>query len=174
VRRVLIFTRLHPVKGVDLIFPAVERLSAIAELTALEYGPLASDYVARYGRWVRFVKPIPHEKIFEFLAGFDLVIGQMKLGVLGLMEIETLAAGRPVIAAVDASLYGDDPPPVIAASSPDEIIAAIERIRDDAPELERICAAGRSWVARNHSFAHHLQTLEATYFAHAENRRVRD
>src|SRR5215472_10016006 len=59
VSRVLIFTRLHPVKGVDRIFPAVERIAAIARVTALEYGPLAAQYARDYGRWVEFVKPIP-------------------------------------------------------------------------------------------------------------------
>ena len=115
---VLIFTRLHPVKGADVIFPAVERLSTMVRVTALDYGPLAPDYITRYGRWVTFVKPMPHDAIAAFIREFDVVIGQMRQGVLGLMEIESMAAGRAVIAAVNRDLYADDPPPVVAASTP--------------------------------------------------------
>src|SRR5262249_32883332 len=76
-RKVLIFTRLHPIKGVELIFPAVTALRAIGiELTVPAYGPLAAELRGRYGGDVRFVEPIPHERITEFLAGFDMVIGQ--------------------------------------------------------------------------------------------------
>ena len=161
---VLIFTRLHPVKGADVIFPAVERLSTMVRVTALDYGPLAPDYITRYGRWVTFVKPMPHDAIAAFIREFDVVIGQMRQGVLGLMEIESLAAGRAVIAAVNRDLYADDPPPVVAASTPDEIVDAVRELRGDPRELARLAEAGRLWVKRNHSYERHLELLESTYF----------
>ncbi|HEV8597212.1 MAG TPA: glycosyltransferase family 4 protein [Candidatus Dormibacteraeota bacterium] len=164
VKRVLIFTRLHPVKGVDRIFPAVERLSSQFELTALEYGPLAREYMARYGRWVKFAKPIPHDQIGRFVTRFDLVIGQMRQGILSLMEIEAMIAGRPVVTALDWNLYRDDPPPVVAASGPNAIVAAIEKLKNDSQELARLSREGREWAIRNHSHAHHLQLLRSAYF----------
>ena len=167
VERVLIFTRLHPIKGVEQIFPAVERLSRSVRLTALDYGPLAAEYVERYGKSVEFTPPIPHPEVGPFVARFDVVIGQMRQGVLGLMEIEALAVGRPVIAAIDRGLYGDDPPPVIQASSPDEIVAAIENLRDHPQDLAEISRRSHEWVERNHGYAHHLNVLERTYFASA-------
>jgi len=164
VSKVLVFTRLDPIKGVDQIFPAAERLSQIVELTALDWGSLAGDYVRRYGRWVRFVKPIPHSGIGTLLRQFDVVIGQMRQGVLGLMDIEALAAGRPLIAALDANMYPEDPPPVIAASGADEVISAVESLRNHPDELAELSRKGREWAFRNHGLAHHLKLLEAAYF----------
>jgi glycosyltransferase involved in cell wall biosynthesis len=164
VERVLIFTRLHRVKGVDSIFPAVERLSKQVEVTALDYGPLAPEYMRRYGRWVKFVKPVPHGEVGRFVSGFDAVIGQQRQGVLGLMEIETLAAGRPVITAVDGRLYPEDPPPVIQASGPDEIVAAVEKLRARPEVLADLVAEGKSWALRNHGYGHHLELLQKAYF----------
>lgn len=164
VTKVMIFTRLDPVKGVDRIFPAVERLAGSVELTALDWGPLARDYVRRYRDSVRFVKPMPHSEIGAFLRQFDVVIGQMRQGILSLMEIEALGAGRPLITAVDWTLYPDDPPPVISASGPDAIVEAVESLRVDTAELERLSQEGREWAMRNHSYAHHLHLLEAAYF----------
>jgi glycosyltransferase involved in cell wall biosynthesis len=164
INEILVFTRLHPVKGVDAIFPAVERLSTMARVTAIENGPLAAEYAGRYGRWVRFVQPIPHDEIADFLGGFDVVIGQMRQGVLGLMEIEAMASGRAVIASVDQRLYAEDPPPVIPASSPDDVVEAVRTLRDDPAQLADLAKKGREWVRRNHSYERHLEVLESAYF----------
>jgi len=164
VSKVLIFTRLHAVKGVDQIFPAVERLSKSVEVTALEWGPLARDLARRYRHAVRFVKPVAHENVGELLRDFDAVIGQMRQGILSLMEIEALATGRPVITAIDWSLYPTDPPPVIAASNPDEIVAAVEKLRREPDTLADLSQRARDWALRNHSYVNHLRLLQDAYF----------
>jgi len=170
VSKVLIFTRLDPIKGVDRIFSAAERLSDQVELSALRWGPLSNQYVRDYERWVRFEKTVPHAEVGAFLAGFDVVIGQMKQGILSLMEIEALGSGRPLITGIDWSLYPQDPPPVIAASDADAIVAGVEKLRGDPAEVARLSREGREWVVRNHGYAHHLRLLEAAYFGSADPR----
>jgi glycosyltransferase involved in cell wall biosynthesis len=164
VSKVLIFTRLDPIKGVDRIFAAVERMSRNVEVTAFDWGPLAGEYLRKYSSWVRFVKPIPHAEVGTFLSQFDLVIGQMRQGSLGLMEIEALAAGRPLITGLDSSLYPQDPPPVMAASDEPGIVEAVERLRKAPEQLAELSRKGREWAIRNHGFSHHLELLEAAYF----------
>jgi glycosyltransferase involved in cell wall biosynthesis len=163
----LIFTRLDPVKGVDRIFPAAERLRRSVDVAALDWGPLARDYALRYGGLVRFVPRIPHGEIGTFLRQFDIVIGQMQAGSLGLSELEAMAAGRPVITGIDWRHYPEDPPPVIPASDAETIVAAVERLKNDESELARLSREGRAWVRRNHGFARHLQLLESAYFGPA-------
>lgn len=162
--RAVIFTRLAPVKGVDRIFPAVERLRKSVELTALAWGPLAGQYMRLYGGLVEFVPPMPHDEIGAFLKRFDLVIGQMHQGSLGLSELEAMAVGRPVITGIDWSLYPHDPPPVLAATNASGIADAVERLKDDEGELARLSRDAREWVRRNHGYARHLQLLEQAYF----------
>ena len=164
VAKVLIFTRLDPVKGVEHILPAVETLSGTVDVTALNWGPLAAGYVKRYGRFVDFVPRVPHEQIGPFLQQFDIVIGQMRQGILSLMEIEALAAGRPLVTGVNWDLYRDDPPPVVHATTAREIVDGVQRLKADPPELGRLSREGREWAVRNHSYAHHLQLLERAYF----------
>jgi glycosyltransferase involved in cell wall biosynthesis len=165
VRRVVIFMRLDPVKGVEKVFPAVERLGGMVDLTALAWGPLAAEYRARYGAHVRFVDPVPHEKVGEFLAQFDLVVGQMEQGALGLSEIEAMAAGRPLITGIDRSLYySGDKPPVVFSGDPEQLIEQIEVLKDDAKRLANLSREGREWVRRNHGYERHLALLESAYF----------
>lgn len=170
--RIVVFTRLDPVKGVDRIFPAVERLSRSAEVTAFDWGPLAREYARRYSKWVKFVKRVPHTDIGAFLSHFDVVIGQMKQGILSLMEIEALGAGRPLITAVDWSLYESDPPPVIAASGETEVVAAVDKLRAEPDQLAELARQGRDWAFRNHSYARHLELLQAAYFGQTVHAKV--
>lgn len=164
VRSVVIFMRLDPVKGVRHVFPAVRHLAASMEVTALAWGPLADVLMHRYGDVVRFVPPVPHDEVGRFLEGFDLVVGQMEQGALGLSELEAMAAGRPLISGIDRNLYPGDKPPVVSSYSADELIAQIERLREDSRRLENLSREGRAWVRRNHGFERHLQLLEQAYF----------
>lgn len=163
-RRAVIFMRLDPVKGVERVFPAVERLAAMGiELTALKWGPLSDEYAKRYSGMVRFVDPVPHERIGSFLSAFDLVIGQMEQGALGLSELEAMAAGRPLISGIDRSMYPGDKPPVVSSYDPDELVEQVARLKDDSRRLENLFREGRAWVRRNHGFERHLELLESIY-----------
>ena len=166
VRRAVIFMRLDPVKGAEKVFPAAERLASMGiELTALAWGPLAAEYQERYGRFVRFVPPVPHDEVGSFLEGFDLVVGQMEQGALGLSEVEAMAAGRPLITGIDRSLYyAGDKPPVVSSRDADELVDQFEALRDDAKRLANLSREGREWVRRNHGYERHLELLESAYF----------
>jgi glycosyltransferase involved in cell wall biosynthesis len=167
VRRVLIFMRLDPIKGVDRVFPAVERLARMVDLTALAWGPLTEDYRHRYKGLVRFVDPVPHDRVGELLQGFDFVIGQMEQGALGLSEIEAMAAGRPLISGIDRSLYLGDKPPVVFSGDADQLVEQVEALQHDSKRLANLSREGRAWVRRNHGYARHLELLEKAYFGAA-------
>jgi len=165
VRRIVVFMRLDPVKGVDRVFPAVRRLAAEGiEVTALAWGPLLPEFTVRYGDVVHFVEPVPHEEIGRFLQQFDLVVGQMGQGALGLSELEALGAGRPLVSGIDRNMYPGDKPPVVFAGTPDELVEQLGRLKQDAKRLANLSHEGREWVRRNHGFQRHLQLLEMAYF----------
>ena len=173
VRRIVIFMRLDPVKGVERVFPAVERLREWADLTAVAWGPLTDEYVRRYGNVMDFVEPVPHDHIGTFLGQFDLVIGQMELGALGLSELEAMAAGRPLISGIDRRMYPGDKPPVVSSHDADELVEQVRRLKDDAKRLANLSYEGREWIRRNHGFERHLQLLEDAYFGPGGRRATR-
>jgi len=168
VRRIAVFMRLDPVKGVDRVFPAVRRLAAEGiEVTALAWGPLLPKFTVRYEDVVHFVEPVPHAEVGRFLEQFDLVVGQMDQGALGLSELEAMAAGRPLISGINRDLYPGDKPPVVSSYSADELVEQIGRLKDDSPRLENLSREGRAWVRRNHGYERHLHLLESAYFGEA-------
>ncbi|HEY2595307.1 MAG TPA: glycosyltransferase, partial [Chloroflexota bacterium] len=63
------------------------------------------------------------------------------------------------------ALYQGDKPPVVSATTADELVAQVERLQHDAKRLANLAHEGREWVRRNHGFERHLQLLEQAYFA---------
>lgn len=105
---------------------------------------------------VRFGPFQPPERLAEVLATADLHVVSLRAG-LGAVSVPSktysiLAAGRPVVAAVDA---GTEVPRIVAASgagaavAPDdaaEFTAAVRRLLADPAELVAAGARGRAWV----------------------------
>jgi glycosyltransferase involved in cell wall biosynthesis len=162
-RSVLIFTRLYPIKGPEEIFEATPQLSELVSLTAVSWGPLSAGLSDRYGKFVTFVSRVPHEQIPQLVDTFDAVIGQMRLGILSLSELESMARGRVVFMHLDRSLDEDDPPPVVDVADAAGLVAAIRRLQQDPAEMSRLARAGRDWVARHHTVENYLRILRGVY-----------
>jgi glycosyltransferase involved in cell wall biosynthesis len=158
-KKVLIFTRLDPVKGAAEIFESVHDLAGVVALTAMRWGLLARGLERTHAGDVTFVDRVPRSGVPALLCANDAVIGQVEQGVLGLMELEAMAAGRPVVMRVDRALYQDDPPPTVTIDGAGGIAQAVRSLAAQSAELARLSREGREWVARNHSPARHLEIL---------------
>jgi colanic acid biosynthesis glycosyl transferase WcaI len=105
---------------------------------------------------LRFVEAQPIERLAELLASADLHLVPLRAG-LGAVSVPSktysiLAAGRPVLAAIDADT---EIPRILAASGagllvpPDDVVAltaAIRSLIDDAETLRQMGDAARRWV----------------------------
>jgi len=161
--KVLLFTRLYPIKAPEEVFEAAPELSKSVRLAAIDWGPLAPTLRERYGGYVEFMERVPHDEAPALVDRFDAVIGQMKLGILSLSELEGMARGRVVFMRLDLSLYPDDPPPVIHVENAAELVAAIRRLQHDPEELTRLQSEGQAWIARHHTADAHLRVLRAVF-----------
>lgn len=163
IERVLVFTRLYPIKGPEDVFAATPELSKEVKVAAIAWGPLAADYHDRYGRYVEFLDKVPHPEVPALLDRFEAVIGQMKLGILSLSELEGMARGRVVMMRLDRSLYPNDPPPVVQVDDAASLVSAVHSLRQNPDEVTRLSVAGRDWIARHHTSESHLSVLKAVF-----------
>ena len=108
---------------------------------------------------VRFADYQPRERLAEVLASGDIHLVPLRAG-LGTVSVPSktysiLAAGRPVLAAVDA---GTEVPRILAASGagvvvppddPEAFVEALERMLADRRSTDEMGRAGRRWVEEN-------------------------
>ncbi|MEO8539001.1 MAG: glycosyltransferase family 4 protein [bacterium] len=103
----------------------------------------------------------PRAKLPLLMARHRVIIGQVHQGAVGMVELEALACGRPVIAYFTYPDAYSEPPPFCVAHTGPQIAAAVTRLLNDDVERERLGEAGRAWVERNHNAAQMAERVEA-------------
>jgi len=104
---------------------------------------------------VRTVGALPKDEISAFLAAADVDAHDLSGYGLGTANLEAMAAGVPVIAAVDEdnfpgiSLRSWENVILVARDDPNAIAKAIDRVLTDAPARERLIKGQRTLVAEH-------------------------
>lgn len=110
---------------------------------------------------VRLVPTMPGDTYRQWLASADVVVGQAT-GLLGVSELEALAAGVPVaIPVTDLVEYPDGSRPPVVHGSPEEVAEAVAEVLADHRDQ-----AGRDqieWVREHHTADAYVPVLEDRY-----------
>lgn len=147
---VLLFARLTDLKGGRALVSAarqLKRLRGDVEVFAFRGGPFDSEAEAV---GVQMLEPTNREGVRRALLRSDVVIGQLRLGVLGLSELEAMACSRPVIAPISRG-YFPESLPIVTADDPKEIAERCLHLLDDETLRSRIGDDGRRYVETHHS-----------------------
>lgn len=162
--RVLIISALSPLKGVDVAFAAVRRLLDLhpeVPVTALDLGPLRDRYHGVPG--VTLIPPVPYAEMPALIQSHDIVVGQFRLGILSMSELESMACGRPVVCSFRYGDWYGEPPPVLSTDQAEQAAAHLAALVE-RPELRRDHGErGRQWVERYHGYMSIARRLEQVY-----------
>jgi hypothetical protein len=122
-------------KGTPYVLAAVERLHAEG---------LQFDFT--------LIDNMPHDEAQALVALADVVIDQVILGDFGVLALEAMAYGKPVVAWVKpsmASLYPPDLP--VVSADPEGVAGALRTLLTDGSLRARLGREGRAYVEREHT-----------------------
>ena len=120
----------------------------------------------------RFIDPLPRVALQRFMSSFDVVSDQFDYDAFGGLTIRALEQGMPLlsrpIGESAAALIGGRPP-IVEASSIDEILTQLNRLYSDVQEIGRdnfllkYRGESRQWIVDHHH--HHITRAlqEETY-----------
>lgn len=149
---VLIACALAPNKGVGNILEAchiLEHSRPEARITAIAGGPGTAEAESLPN--VLLLMHQPRAKLPALMTRNRVIIGQVHDGAVGMVELEAIACGRPVVTRFTYPEAYAEPPPFVVAHTGEEIAAAVTALLDNPAEAARVGAAGRAWVERNHN-----------------------
>jgi len=134
------------VKGTDIAIRALSRIKDKVEVSIIAYGKdfeRAVDLAMRLGLAPRILPKVPHERMNEYYWSSDVIIDRFKLGSLGMVSLEGIACGRPVVTYVSSEYpeYKDFPLKDILTE---------EEIAEAVISSEDIWKAEYEYVKRNH------------------------
>jgi glycosyltransferase involved in cell wall biosynthesis len=110
----------------------------------------------------------PRAKLPALMSRHRVIIGQVYQGAVGMVELEAMACGRPVITWFTYEDAYAAPPPFVNAQRGAEIAAAVTGLLDDPQRCERLGREGRAWVEQNHNASVMAERIEelALRFVH--------
>ncbi len=112
----------------------------------------------------KFIQGMAHEEAKQWYAKADLIVDELHCGTYGLLTIESMSMGKPVITWVTDYMRSKYPYglPVISAN-PDTVKEKIKWALDNRDALPQIGKNGREYVARNHDIHVVIQKIMDMY-----------
>lgn len=116
------------VKGTDIALKALSKVKEHVEVSLIGYGKDLNKSVKlakSLGLNVNILPKVPHEKLNEYYWSHDVVLDQFKLGSLGVVSLEAIASGRPVVTYVSSKYREYEEFPLKDVNTEEEIANAI-------------------------------------------------
>lgn len=107
---------------------------------------------AEYDFDYRRIERMDHEEVIKLYRYADIIIDQVLCGSYGLLSVESMALGKPVLTYIRPDLIASFPPDLpIVHSNPDNLYEQAKRLLDN-PELRaELGKKGRCYVEKYHS-----------------------
>ena len=116
------------VKGSDIAIRALSKIKDKVKVSVIAYGPNFDETVALADSLnlpLNILPKVPHEKLNEYYWSADVVIDQFKSGVFGMVSLEAIACGRPVITYISSQYAPYEDFPLKDVNTPEKIVEAL-------------------------------------------------
>ena len=112
----------------------------------------------------RLVENCTYQETVKALRQADIVVDWVnpRFGIYGVLSVEAMALGRPVVCTLDPARYTELKPPVVN-TSPDELSETLQGLVEDGSRRKRLGLMGRRFVLEHH---HPLKAARRTVLAY--------
>ncbi|MBS7612497.1 glycosyltransferase [Candidatus Bathyarchaeota archaeon] len=148
------------VKGTDIIIRALSRIKDEVEVSIINYGrdfAKTISLASSLGLNLNVLPKVSHERVREYYWNSDVVIDGVKLGSLGVVSLEAIACGRPVIVYASSDYPQYKSFPLRDVNTEEEIVNAVRDITVKLWEKEY------AYLKENHSPEGTIQKLLNIY-----------
>lgn len=122
------------VKGTDIAIRGLSRIKNNVDVSIIEYGVDISKTLAlasSLGLRLNTLPKVSHERLNQYYWNADVVIDRFKLGSLGVVSLEAIACGRPVVTHVSSEYQEYNEFPLKDVDNEKEITRSIEEANNE-------------------------------------------
>jgi len=135
------------VKGTDIAIKALSKIKEEVDVSIVQHGKdfdKTTALASALGLSLKILPKAPHEKLNEYYWDADVVIDRFRLGSLGVVSLEAIACGRPVVTYVSSEFQEYRDFPLKEVCTEEAVASAVERANSDLWEKQH------SYVVKNH------------------------
>jgi glycosyltransferase involved in cell wall biosynthesis len=148
------------VKGTDITIRGLSMIRNDVDVSIIEHGVDFRKTVALASSLdlhLDILPKVPHEKLNEYYWNADVVIDRFKLGSLGMVSLEAMACGRPVVTYVSSEFQEYAEFPLKDVRTEDEVGSIVEKANRDLWQKEY------NYLMREHKVSTTLEKLLKLY-----------
>lgn len=122
------------VKGTDLAIRALSKIKDKVDVSIIAYGvdfERTLSLADSLNLYMNILPKVPHEKLNQYYWNADVIIDRFRLGSLGVVSLEAIACGRPVVGYVSSDFPQYYNFPLKDVTTVKEIVQAIEAADND-------------------------------------------
>lgn len=163
---ILLFMRLDPIKGAEIAAEGIARFvehHPDVRVQLLDWGRLKETFKQKYSNYFEFMPHISPTEVQNVIRSADVVVGQCKVGALGLSELQAMSCAKPVIASFSYPEAYPTPPPICQATNAEKIHAHLENLFQDREMAKDLGQRARTWAISNHGRQQLAVRLEKCY-----------
>ncbi|MDQ1279841.1 MAG: hypothetical protein QG670_1103 [Thermoproteota archaeon] len=150
------------VKGTDVAIRALSRIRDQVDVSIVNYGrdfEKTINLAKSQGLDLQLLPKVSHERVREYYWNADVVIDRFKLGSLGMISLEAIACGRPVVSFVSSKYSEYESFPLKDVDTEENIIKAINNAKIELWEKEY------AYLGKNHEAISIVESLMDIYDA---------
>jgi glycosyltransferase involved in cell wall biosynthesis len=135
------------VKGTDIAIKALSKIKEEVDVSIIQHGKdfdKTTALASSLGLSLKILPKALHEKLNEYYWDADVVIDRFRLGSLGVVSLEAIACGRPVVTYVSSEFQEYRDFPLKEVCTEEAVASAVERANSDLWEKQH------SYVVKNH------------------------
>lgn len=111
----------------------------------------------------RLIENLPHQEAVSLYRSADIVIDDILQGPYGILAIECMALGKPVLDYIDAAFIDQYPGLPVVNTRPETLYKNLRYLLDTPAAREEIGRRGRKYVEENHNSEIIAEKLVALY-----------
>jgi len=116
------------VKGTNTAIKALSKIKNQIDVSIIHYGKdfdKTIELARSLGLTIHILERVPHEKIREYYWRTNVVVDRFKIGSLGMVSLEAIACGRPVVTYVSSKYPEYRDFPLKDVNTEEEVVEAV-------------------------------------------------
>jgi len=135
------------VKGTNIAIKALSKIREEVNVSIIQHGKdfnKTTTLASSLGLSLKILPRASHEKLNEYYWDADVVIDRFRLGSLGVVSLEAIACGRPVVTYVSSEFQEYRDFPLKEVCTEEAVASAVERANSDLWEKQH------SYLVKSH------------------------